>query len=451
MTGHSRRDFLRYGLGAAAAASSPLSTLSLLQALGISSAQAAGDDYRALVCIFLYGGNDGYNVLAPLDPIEYQKYATARGNLALSPADLLPTTPLNTGGAVYGINRNMLKVHEMFQNGTAAFVVNAGTLLAPTTKADYKAQRELPPRLFSHNDQSDEWMSHQPDAPQRRGWAGKLAEVLSSFNGSAKLSFNVSIAGNNLFQTGDTTVPYSISSGGVSRLNAFPQNQQALRGAFDAIRAQAGGGHLMAQHHAAVTDRAIDLGAEVDAALSGVTLATAFPDTSLGSQLKMAARMIGARATLGMKRQVFFVAQGGYDTHDTQLVSHPLLLTALSDAVGAFHAATTELGIADSVASFTMSDFGRTLTSNGDGSDHAWGNIHLLAGGAVAGRSLYGAYPDVTIDGPEDAGRGRIIPTTSVEQYGATLGRWMGASESDLDTVFPHLQRFATRDLGFMA
>ncbi|MBA2352761.1 MAG: DUF1501 domain-containing protein, partial [Burkholderiales bacterium] len=324
------------------------------------------------------------------------------------------------------------------------------------TKTDYQANRNLPPRLFSHNDQQDEWMSSEPDALKRQGWGGKLAERLASMNMNPQLSMNISIAGNNRFQTADAAIPYVLSSSGVQRLTAFSGTSQTTmnrKAAYDQLLSQAQSGHLFEAHSSQLTSRSLALADQVDAALvSGPTLTTVFPTGNrLADQLRMVARLISVRDTLQLRRQVFFVSLGGFDTHDDQLTDQAALLTQVAQGMKAFYDATVELGVADSVTTFSMTDFGRTLTTNGDGSDHAWGNVNWVLGGSVVGHAVYGNYPDLTINGVNDAGGGRLIPTTSVDQYGATLARWLGASDGDLGVIFPHLARFATANLGFMA
>lgn len=450
MSDWTRRNLLRCGLSAAAGLSTPNAMLGLLGGALATSAQAAFLDYKALVCVFLYGGNDGYNVLVPSD-FRYGTYAAARGGLAVPGVSLLPLFPqlLPLSLDFYGVHPSMPELQSLYGLGRLAFVANVGTLLAPTTKDDYAQRRNLPPRLFSHNDQQDQWVSSTPDANTRLGWGGRLADLMGSVNANRRLSMNISIGGNNLFQIGQNTVPYSLSTGGVRKFDA---NTGARSTVFRELLNQAQTRNSFERYGAQLNSRSIDTGMEVDAALSAVPdFFTSFPsNNSLADQLQIVAKMIAARNTLSVSRQVFFVSMGGFDTHDDQLVDHPGLLSKISQAFGSFNSVLDELGVANSVTTFTGSDFGRTLTSNGDGTDHAWGNVQWVMGGAVAGRQVAGQFPNQTLDGPQDAGQGRIIPTSSVEQYGATLLRWFGASESEIDTVFPHLSRFGSRSLNFM-
>jgi len=452
MNRSSRRRFLR-----------ALAAGGLVYAIGRSPgtvfAQSAGvggfSDYKALVCVFLFGGNDSWSLLVPRSEAEYAAYARSRQNLAIARDALLPVTPLaGDGGAQYGFHPSMPELAGLFDSARCAVVANVGPLLAPTTKLQYQQQSvPLPPQLFSHNDQQDQWHSLRGRTVGKTGWAGRLADVLVDQLGSQQLSLNVSLSGNTLFQAGDRATPYVMGAGGPAAFAGFGDSggAAARRTGFTNV-ANAAYGTIYERGFAEVQKRAVASADRVNTALAAAPpLTTAFPANSpLATQLQTVARLIASRERLGMSRQVFFVATGGFDTHDDQLQDQPGLLGNISASLAAFHAATVELGVASQVTTFTQSDFGRTLSSNGDGSDHAWGGIQLLLGDAVRGRTIYGEYPSLELNGAQDVGGGRMIPVVSSDQYAATLARWFGLGETQLDAIAPSLRNFAARDLGFM-
>lgn len=426
--------------------------LGSLAGVGLSAVDAlpaeatAADPYRALVCVFLFGGNDGFNLLVPTDASGYGAYAQARGNLAVARPSLLPVR--SVGAPEVGFHPALAPLAPLFQGGELGVVANVGSLLAPTTKADFTAHRNLPQALFSHSDQQAEWMVGS-SAGVANGWAGRLADLLTPA-GASGLSMNISLGGTNLFETGRTTVPYSATpDGGIafqglsttSRAALIADNWARTAGSADPFQAYLGQRYAEAR---AVSER---LTAELR---STPALATTFPTSQVGRQLASAARLIHARRAIGAKRQIFFVAMGGFDTHTGQTAVQPRLFADLAASLSAFHAATVEMGVAEQVTSFTHSDFGRTLTSNGAGSDHGWGSHHLVLGGAVRGGRIYGEVPELALGTPLEVGGGRIIPTTPVDSYAATLARWFGARADDVHTLFPRLNRFAHPDLGFM-
>lgn len=448
-----RRDFLQCALATAAGACTRSAALGLLAGAQAAAVEAAPDDYRALVCIFLAGGNDGFNMLVPTDDARYKIYKTARANLALPLDQVLALNNVSSGQS-YGVWEQGAGLRNLYNSGRLAFVANTGTLLQPVTKKDYQAGLNLPPQLFSHNDQSDQMMSSQLDAVQRVGWGGRIADLMSNLNGADALPLGISVAGNNLFQIGNTSVPYYLGSGGVERFSVTSGGLQDPRTkVFKRILNHAlTEGRLLERELASSVKGSIDLGETLIKALENSSIGSGiWPGSYLAQQLQMVARVISIRQTFGMSRQVFYVVQGGYDTHDDQFERHGSLISELSEALEAFHASMEELGVGTDVTSFTLSDFGRTLTSNGDGTDHSWGNVQIVTGGSVIGGNVYGAFPDQTIDGPDDSGYGRLIPTMAIEQYGATLASWFGAGQNELETIFPHLNRFAEADIGFMA
>jgi uncharacterized protein (DUF1501 family) len=454
----SRRSFLRQAACAAVGTTSIASTIWNLRAINAATAQAIGSstEFRALVCLFLYGGNDANNMVVPSDNGTYATYSAARGPLALPQTSLLPlnlVTP-DAQGRSFALHPSMPELQALFNTDKKlAIMANVGTLVEPTTSVQYlNGTAKLPPQLFSHADQQVEWQTGWPDAPPRTGWGGRLADLLTSFNNPGAISMSISLAGNNTFQVGNTVAEYQVSTGGSIGLNGFGGNNGAIR--YQAVQDMLNLPHqnLFEAEFARITNRAITNNALLTSALTGVTLNTPFPaNSSLSDQLQMIARIIAARQALGMRRQIFFCSVGGYDTHSDELNSQANLLAELSQSMNAFYQATKELGISDRVTLFTGSDFGRTFQSNGSGADHAWGSHAFVLGDSVKGGDIYGAYPTVSLGGPDDIGEGRWVPSTSVDQYSATLAKWYGVtSPTDLVTVLPNIGRFGSADLGFL-
>jgi uncharacterized protein (DUF1501 family) len=435
-------------------------------AAAVSSGQAALADYKALVCVFLFGGNDSFNMVVPRSTAAYETYRASRQNLAIPQASLLPINPLapDPNGTTFGLHPSLSDVATLFEQDEAcAVMANVGPLIEPTTKAQYQAKStRLPPQLFSHNDQQDQWHALKGTSTTTSGWGGRVADVLMGSNVPVplvqSLAVNLSLSGQSLFQAGASSVPYTMGATGpvaIFGLDGTDALSISRRNAFEAVLS-ADHSTIYERAYARVQQRALQSAGRINQALSWVrspnpaAFTTAFPATPLGSQLKTVAELIAVRDRLEVSRQIFFVATGGFDTHDAQVDDQPGLLSNVSRSLAAFYRATVEMGIASSVTAFTQSDFGRTLTSNGDGTDHAWGGNQLVIGGAVAGRRIYGAYPLLQIDGPDDVGGGRMIPTTSTDQYAATLAKWFGVPDGALGSVAPHLANFAQRDLGFM-
>jgi uncharacterized protein (DUF1501 family) len=451
MTTDTRRDFLRLA-GTSAAG------LLLARPHGAIGQLVGGsgpfNDYRALVCLFLFGGNDSFNMLVPRSAAEHNAYLASRQNLAIAQADLLPIAPLNPDGAQYGVHPSMAGLQTLFEQGSAAFVANVGPLLVPTTKAQYQARSvPLPPQLFSHNDQQDQWHGLRGRTLMDTGWAGRMADLIRLNVANQQLATNVSLNGNTLFMSGDDTVAYSMGAGGPLAFSGFGTTglQLEQRRAFERIIG-ATYGSIYARGFAEVQQRAVQAADLITAAIGQAPpLTTTFPTSPLGQQLQTVARMIAVRDGLAMQRQVFFVATGGFDSHDDQNQNQPGLLGNVSACLRAFYDATVELGVAQAVTTFTQSDFGRTLTSNGDGTDHAWGGVQVVVGQSVRGRQIFGRYPSLALNGPDDVGGGRMIPAVSADQYAATLARWFGIVDAELASVAPHIDNFAERDLGFMA
>jgi uncharacterized protein (DUF1501 family) len=429
-------------------------------------------DYKALVCLFMFGGNDSWNMVVPSSTAEYNAYSRARGggttsSLAIDRAALLPITRAGqvAGDPTFGFHPSMTGTRDLFASGRLAVLPNVGPLVRPTTKAQYQTAassgHQLPPQLFSHNDQQDQWHSLRGRAVMRSGWAGRVADLLVAQTGSQQLALNVSLAGQTLFQAGEVARPYVSGAAGAASFTGFGTtgvtggrrtSYEAVLNASTALTTNT----MYERSFAAVQRRALQYADRVNAAIAAGPNFAALPNTGvtltpLQTQLRTVAKMIASRAQLSMSRQIFFVSVGGFDQHDTLLADQPGLLTNVSNSMKMFHDAMGEIGMHNSVTMFTHSDFGRTLTSNGDGSDHAWGGVQLVAGGAVRGGRFYGDYPLLEIGSTLEIGGGRIIPTVSVDQYAATLARWFGVADADLAKVAPSIGNFAQRDLGFLA
>lgn len=452
----SRRQFLSSCGKLAVGGASFLATMNHFELASAALAQSSNPptDYRALVCIFLLGGNDAFNMIMPRSNAAYQDYATARQSLAVPQQDILPITPLTAQNAEYGFHPAMTEVQDLFGIGKLGVIANVGPLLAPTSKSQFQNNSvPIPPQLFSHNDQQRHWQTSRPDSNLRNGWTGRVADLLSSVNPSNGVSLNISLSGSNVLQTGVNTIPYNVNSSGVNRFTGLDTRNSRNQRRLDAynLLLNRQHNHIFAQEFANVQRRAQDNATQLADALDQLTpLQTVFPTSRVGRQLEMVARLIAIRGTTGARRQVFYVGMGGWDTHGEQEQRHPALLSDLSASLKAFYDATVELNIQDNVTTFTKSDFGRTLTSNGDGSDHGWGSHALVMGGCARGQDIYGTMPSLIVGGPDDTRGGRLIPTTSVDEYGATLASWFGVDNNDLDTIFPNLNRFSTRNMGFM-
>jgi len=439
---------------AAVGATGILSALAQLRVIGAVAADTSGGDYKALVCLFLYGGNDSNNVIIPYDSAGYASYAAQRTALAIAQESLLPITPKTySDGRQYALHPSLVEVQGLFAQGQLGFLANTGTLTYPTTLTQYNSgTANLPPQLFSHADQQVQWQSSIPDQPFQTGWGGRLADVISALNSNSAISMSISLAGQNSFQVGNVVSQYAVSPSGAVTLNGTTGgaiNPIRYSTQLDLLNQQEA--NLFQAAFSNLTSSAISDATLLNSVLANAaTLTTTFPTTSLGSQLQMIARLISAAPALGLNRQIFFASLGGFDTHTVELATQAPLLVQVSQALSAFYNATVELGVAGQVTAFTASDFSRTYNTNGNGADHGWGSHHLIMGGAVAGGDIYGKMPSLLLGGPDDTGRGRWIPSTSVDQYSATLASWFGVSPANLPVVLPNIGRFPTDNLGFM-
>jgi uncharacterized protein (DUF1501 family) len=465
-----RREFLWKGACAALSATGIASTIWDLRLINAAAAQSATQpSYKALVCIFLFGGNDANNMVIPTDATYASNYVPARGVLAIpavgQPSGVIQLVPPAGNPAVnLGLHPSMPLLSNLFTGGQLALLCNVGTLLAPLSRTQYLNHSvAVPPQLFSHNDQQVEWQTSVEDQPPKTGWGGRSADLLYSLNNNNAVSMNISLSGANTFQVGNVINEYNVSTNGAISLNISgsapgPAQLQALKDLIAMNHNNLYESAFATELNTAITDaqslnNAIAATAPAPAPVNWVWN-TAFPNTSLGNQLKMIARLIQAAPALGHNRQIFFASTGGFDLHSgqgAQTGAHANLLTDLNNCMNALYQATVQLGVQTSVTQFTASDFCRTFPVNtGLGSDHGWGNHQLILGGGVQGGKIYGTYPTLSVNGPDDTSTGRWIPTTSVDQYSATLAKWFGVSAGNMATVFPYIGRFATADLGFM-
>ncbi len=439
----SRRGFIR--VGTAAVGSLALRPFGLPPALAQS-----GPDYRALVCIFLFGGNDSNNTVIPVDPTNFAAYTSIRGSLALPMSSLTPTVMSNTG-APYAFHGKLAELASLFLSKELAVVANVGPLVQPLTRAQYQAQQPsmIPVNLFSHSDQQLAWQTSIAQGHSPTGWAGRAADYISStdFNSTTFPTF-FSVAGNSLEGIGTATQPVALAPG--QNMNLV--GPTAGINAINTLLSTESGVNLVQAANDTLNHSISDAAALASALSKSTTLKTTFPTTSIGQQLQQVAQIIQVASYLGMRRQIFFCSLGGFDTHANELQTHDTLYPQLSPAMQAFYEATQELGVAQNVTTFTESDFSRTFQpTTDDGSDHAWGSHHLVMGGAVQGGQIFGQFPTFELAGPNDTDtRGRWIPTTSIDQYGATLCSWFGIPQNALSSVFPNLPNFSTTNIGFL-
>ena len=459
-TQYTRRSFL--GKTCAAVGYTTLfSSLINMKALAAAAFDnsALADDYKALVFILLHGGNDSYNMLIPRSTSAYNEYATTRSNLAIAQNQLLPINPLVSDGKDYGLHPALTGIQNLFESNKLAFINNIGTLVEPSTKQQLiEGTVETPLGLFSHSDQQQQWQSGRPNERTNIGWGGRIADLVHSVNLNEQISMNISLYGINVFQYGETIIPYVINEEGSIGLRDYNSTDP-----FNLLRNQAVNSMLERDYadvfkntYSNTVKTSNDASLLFQSAVDAVPdFTTPFIDNELSRQMRMVAKTIAARNTLGAKRQIFFVQLGDWDHHDELLVRHNERLTYLNDAVTYFQGVMDELGISENVTAFTISDFARTLTSNGNGTDHAWGGNAFAFGGAVHGKKLYGTYPSLALNSDLDLFDGVLVPTTATDLYFAELSKWYGLSNSEINMIFPDLIHFfdlngGGQPLGFM-
>lgn len=472
----SRRHFLRSASGAAVTMApvlrhltSPMARgLAGLAALAAQSSHAAdtANGYRALVCVYLTGGNDSHNWIVPTDTTGYAEYAAARRELAWPLTGLQPITVAGQGaGRSFGMPSELAPLRKWYESGQAAILANVGTLVRPTTRADYLAGLALPSRLFSHNDQMSAWQSLSPEGA-RSGWGGRMGDILMSANAYPVFT-TVSATGNAVYLSGSQVTQYMVGPDGPARVDVL--NSGSL---FSSTRAPAAVRNAIAatstdplrSEYSRVLQRGVEAGAVLQRAMATVNVpaipanqialgsggAVNLSTDSLARQLRLVAQTIGAAQTLGMRRQVFMVSMGGFDSHSNQMRDQPSQMARVAQSLDYFLTSLAAMGLLNNVTLFTASDFGRTLLSNGDGSDHGWGSHHFVAGGAVRGRNIYGQFPVTALGHEQDIGSGRLLPSSSVIQVAARLGGWMGLTANELRMVLPGVDHFDAQALPFI-
>lgn len=465
----SRREFLRTSSLLSVLGPAGVPFAMNLATIGAAAAQAA-DDYRALVCVFLFGGNDHHNTVIATDAASWSEYQRLRAippdPIALpapgASGGVLPIEPVTPqAGRSFALHPNLGPLKNLFEAGRAAVVANVGPLIAPMTRAQYNnGSVPRPPKLFSHNDQQSTWQAYAPEGA-RNGWGGRMGDLLASRNAASTFTC-MSASGNAVWLAGQSTLQYQVGPSGGIPIAGLKGSQFGSSSAASILRSivTSERAHLLERELNRITSRSIDAQAALNAAMLPADAVEAVPlvpgttqANALASQLQTVARVIGGRSALGARRQVFFVSIGGFDTHDAQRVNQGNLMTRLGQALEYFDRllAGPSVNALNEVTLFTASDFGRTLTSNGDGTDHGWGAHHFVTGGAVRGKDVYGRFPVIGVNTDDDVGQGRLLPAVSVDQYAATLARWFGLTASQVDEVFPNLRNFPMVDLGFMA
>ncbi len=462
----SRRKFFGQASCAAIGVStlySSLVNLKAFSAAALANSTTAGDpEYKALVCVFMSGGNDSFNMLMPRSTSEYNEYATTRSNLAIPLNDMLPIFPDAAGGRLFGLHPSMTRSQQLFNEGKMAFISNVGTLVEPTTREQYwQGQVELPLGLYSHSDQGQQWMTGLPNERSATGWGGKVADLINDMNNNPNISMNLSLGGTNIFQTGRETIEFALDPyNGSSGIYGYGDHDEW--NVFDRMRTQAINSMVDSEYqnmfqktYIDVVRRSRDGHLQFQEAIGNVPeLQTQFTDNYLSRSFQMAAYSIAAHESLGMKRQIFFIDYGGWDHHDEILNNQSAMLYELDTALGEFADAMAELGLGKQVTTFSLSEFSRTLTSNGNGTDHAWGGNVMVMGEDVIGKRIYGEYPTLALESSMEVGSGVMIPQVSADEYFAELALWFGVNPSELSNIFPTLTNFyqpsANPPIGFL-
>ena len=448
-----RRKFLGQASCAAIGSTTLLSTI---LNMGVANSLAGmntptystGGDYKAMVCILLAGGNDSFNMLVPRNGNHYNEYATTRSNLALPQGDLLPLNYTDTNGKQFGLHPSMPEVQSLFNDNKLAFVSNVGTLIEPTTKAQYlNGSKPVPLGLLSHADQIQQWQTSIPQTRSSKGWGGRMADILQAGNANQNISMNISLSGTNIFQVGNQSAEYAIrasagGSVGISTYDGTSALDNALKQGAESLLAQQYQDIFKSTFTNKITDSQSNH-VEFSAALGQApVINTSFSDNAVSANMELIAKTIAVRDVLNVKRQTFFITIGGWDHHDEVLNNQVAMLSVVSKALSEFQTAMEELNLSDCVTTFTASDFGRTLTSNGNGSDHAWGGNVMVMGGAVNGGQIFGEYPSLALNSTDDVGGAILLPTISTDEYFAELSKWFGVSNGDLSYVLPNVGNF---------
>ena len=471
----SRRHFLAQANCAAVGTASLLSSLLSLRLTAGAVSASNFSDYKALVCLFFNGGNDSFNMLVPREDTAYEAYKSVRGDtylgegvsynpstlnadssgaegLAHRKEHLLPINSVGQDYTEFGIHPDLPYLKTLYEQGNLAFVSNVGSLIEPTSISDYNnGTKALPKGLFSHPDHQVHWQTLVPQVrgSTPKGWAGRMAEVMSHASEQSNISMNISLSGSNVLQTGLSSVPYIADPSGIVQLRNYNQDPIFNLSLNDILSQHYH--NIYSQTLAHSNQKSIETSIFFKQALDGLSQPydpnSVIDFSPTASRFAMMAKIIEARIALGMNRQIFFVERGGWDHHNAVIVPQAELFTEINQAIELFWTEIVSLGLENNVVLYTASDFGRTLTSNGSGSDHAWGGNHFIISGSANGGKIYGEYPDLATGGPYDIGRGRILPTTSVDVYMAELALWFGVPPSQLSTVIPNIGNFTLNNL----